>query len=264
MKRIWLTILFSVLIASASADENKKIAISLKDRPVFELFEILKKAADMQIVYSKEMLTVAGKPVTINIDLKDVEAGIILEVASRAAGFTYEKKGSIYIILPVMTIYAAPSAPPAPAAPSDDKNSSESEEDTTSENKGEGSVEVVGVKPLPDELTQKRYTGNFMYGHGSKVYLNLVIPPVNSQEEKRITLEMRRILKDGEITVREAQKLFGQGSEISGKDLDRFLKELYKAAIKRLSDDGKLNQKEIHELRNDFINSILNTYEEQQ
>jgi hypothetical protein len=196
------------------------------------------------------------------MDLKNTEAGLILEAAALASGFTFEKKESIYIILPVAAIYAAAPKPVPAAEKKEDEKNKEEKKDKPAP-RGEGSVEVIGEKETSKELTRKRYTGNFMFGHEDKIYLNLVIPEVNAKEEKRITLEFKKILQDGAVTQKEAQRLFGTGTEISGKDIDGFLKTLYTRALERLKDDGKLTAAEINRLRNDMINDILETYEGQ-
>ena len=122
MKKIMICILVLICAVLFCAEpEKKKISVELVNRPVYELFEALKKDASFSIVYSKEQLTRNGAPVTINIDLTDTEAGLVLDVASRAAGFTFEKIGPIYAILPVYPTGTSVETVPAAAASVSDR-----------------------------------------------------------------------------------------------------------------------------------------------
>ena len=71
--RILSLVLILVLIAAfAWPYEGNTISVSLVDRPVYELLEILKEKGGLTIVYSKERLTKGGEPVTINLSLKNM------------------------------------------------------------------------------------------------------------------------------------------------------------------------------------------------
>lgn len=274
MKRVLLTVLFAAFfVCCTQSAEAGTVSLSLKDRPLFELFEILKNKGDLRIVYSREQLCRDGVPVTINIELDHVKAFFVLEVASKAAGFAFEKKGSIYIILPIHDqIFtektAAPenerSVQPEKRPPSESKKQiNKSTEPAVSE------PEEEAEHPLPapeidmgndDTLHKDRYAGNFMYGHGGKIYLNLIIPEVNKEEKERVLSAMVKAIRDRKFTADEAIGLFGEGSQLKGSEIGLFVKALYKQILIALQ-DGNLTDREIHKLRNGFINAVRNRYE---
>jgi hypothetical protein len=129
--------------------------------------------------------------------------------------------------------------------------------------------EKKAEQPLPapeidmsndDALHKDRYTGNFMYGHGGKIYLNLIIPEVDIKEKERVLSAMVKAIRDRKFTVDEAAGLFGVGSQLKGREISLFVKALYKQILIALQ-DGDLTDMEIHKLRNGFINAVRNRYE---
>lgn len=240
------------------AQGARKVTVKMKDRPVYELLEVLKKEGRLTIVYSKEMLTKDGKPITINIELTRRDADLVLEVVSRAAGFTFEEKKGIIIILPVVK---APHILSTTVSTSSKSAAADKEEIKEDPKQKSGFIQLMEEGKPKKQFSQKRYVGNFMFGHGDKIYLNLEIPMSNSSEAKRITRLMRKYLEDNVFSTNEAETLFGRGSKIGGKEIDRFLKILA-GNIRDNIKDGSLSSTEINQLRNDFINNVVNTYEE--
>jgi hypothetical protein len=203
-------------------------------------------------------------PVTINIDLRTARPELVLELTLKATGLTQEIIDGVHVVLPareearpaaaqaatvtapaapspaIVTVTAAPAPPPPPVAT--------------------GSVEVVGTPAGSGGVTTPRYAGNFMFGQGTKVYLNLIIPPVNTEEEQRVTKAMTTALADGVLTPVETTWFFGSGTEIGGTELGGFLKPLADELQAALA-DGVLNGAEINRARNDFINAIVKAYE---
>ncbi|MFH1707911.1 MAG: hypothetical protein ABIF71_08330 [Planctomycetota bacterium] len=253
--------LVAAFLAAAQLWAAGPVSVAMADRPVAELFEILKKDGGLAVVYSRECLYRDGRPVTINIDLRTARPELVLELALKATGLTQEIIDGVHVVLParqeagpaapqaaaaspaaatpaIVTVTAAP--PPPPAA--------------------SGSVEVVGTPAGSAGVTAPRYAGNFMFGQGTKVYLNLIIPPVNAEEEQRLTRAMTNALADGVLTPVETTWLFGSGTEIGGTELGGFLKPLA-ADLQAALADGALAGTEINKARNDFINAIVRAYE---
>lgn len=276
MKRVLLIILFIALfVCDAQGAGGSTVSLSLKDRPLFELFEILKSRGGLTIVYSREQLCREGVAVTINIELDHVKALLVLEVASKAAGFTFEKKGSIYIIHPIRdrvnSEETASSLPDKVHTPvQQEKERPEQKKNIQEEKKtSEPEPEKKNEQPLPapeidmnndNTLHKDRYTGNFMYGHGGKIYLNLIIPEVDTKEKERVLSAMVKAIRDRKFTADEAASLFGEGSQLKGREISLFVKALYKQVLIALQ-DGNLTDMEIHKLRNGFINAVRNRYE---
>lgn len=263
---------------------GKTMTLSLKDRPLYELFEILREEGGLTIVYSREQLYRKGMPVTINMELKYVKALFVLETAAKAAGFTFERKGSIYIILPVRECIPAEKTAVSSSAPDTTVKKEPSDPAPESEVKGEAEKKIAAKPPEREkaaeekkkpaekmpvpvidmsgtgELHRERYAGNFMYGQGNRIYLSLIIPEVDKNEKERVASAMVRAIKDRIFTAKEAVRLFGDGSQLKGKEIDMFVQALYKQVLIALQ-DGDLTETEIHQLRNRFINAVRNRYE---
>jgi hypothetical protein len=263
MKKIIIVILFVLFALPCTGYEGKTLSLSLSDRPLYELLDILREKGELSVVYSKEMLCKGGKPVTINLELRDVKAELVLEVAAKAGGFSFEKKESIYIILPIKDTAAETAVPEKVTTEvkvTEPIKQPKLPEITIKEPVKKKKTAEIRIPIDNKQVETQRYTGNFMYGQGDKIYLNLVIPEVNEDEIKRITQDLALGIKDGKLDKEEAVKLFGRGSEMSGKDIGLFTEALRKAILNTFS-DGKLSAIEIHRLRNGFINAIRNNYE---
>lgn len=256
MKKVFL-LLMLVSFLSGDNYEGKTIFVSIKDKPVYELLEILKKKGKLIIVYSREQLMKKDVPLTININLRSMSAGRILEIASKAAGFGIERHEQVYIILPYRE-----RQPEKSSELSKSKKQAYilSTSEQQKEDKKRKKIEILDISTGTFEISERRYTGTFMFGEGKKIYLNLVIPTVNEKEKMRITNAMKKAVRDGRMTNEEAESLFGLDTDIMGTEAHLFIRELFKALTKNLK-DGELSDIEINNLRNDFINQIVRHYE---
>jgi len=257
--------LFLVLVPAVAHAGGKVVSVSLVDRPLAELFTLLKREGCLNIVYSRERLSSGGREVTITMDVEGMEAERVLELASRAAGFSFVKEGGLYVVLPMEEKdFPRKNVPPGGTGARSRGDKRDAAAGTTT---GGGKApsprkrRAVGFADKGVSLPGGgHYAGNFMYGQGDKVYLDLVIPEVTAREIRRIQKAMVEAVKDRRLTPEEAARLFGKGSRLRGKEIHLFLDALYRRVLLAL-EDGKLTDTEIHRLRNGFINTVRNAYE---
>ncbi|MCK4667880.1 type II secretion system protein GspD [Candidatus Dependentiae bacterium] len=91
-RKTFLLVLLILLFAVLTFGIEKKITINAKDTEILEILRILSQQAGVNIVPDA---SVKGK---ISINLKDVTLEVALKRILEANGYTYQKKGNMYLV----------------------------------------------------------------------------------------------------------------------------------------------------------------------